>query len=59
MTIDKLAAWAEDWRVSINKEKSSTTLFTLSNKQQGGTIKIGNTCLKTENEPSYLGVTFD
>ncbi len=31
--IDKLTAWAEDWYVMINKEKSSTTLFTLSSKQ--------------------------
>ena len=30
MALDTLAAWAEDWCVKINEEKSSTTLFTLS-----------------------------
>nr|KAG5706601.1 hypothetical protein BaRGS_005671 [Batillaria attramentaria] len=56
---DKLAAWADTWCVSINKEKSSTTLFTLSPKQKAGSIRIGDTSLKTDNEPTYLGVTFD
>ena len=59
MAADKLAAWADDWCISINKEKSSTTLFTLSTKQQAGAIKLGETKLKNDNEPTYLGVTFD
>ena len=33
---NRLNAWAEKWCVSINKEKSSTTLFTLSTKQKAG-----------------------
>ena len=59
MAADKLAAWADDWCVSINKEKSSTTLFTLSTKQKAGNIKIGDASLRTDLEPTYLGVTFD
>lgn len=43
--IDKLTAWAEDWCVTINKEKSCTTLFTLSPKQRAGKIKLGDTTL--------------
>jgi len=27
--IDQLTAWTEDWCVTVNKDKSSTTLFTL------------------------------
>ena len=34
--IDKLSAWAEDWCVTTNKDKSCTTLFTLSSTQRAG-----------------------
>ncbi|XP_060580372.1 uncharacterized protein LOC132737134 [Ruditapes philippinarum] len=57
--MDKLAAWAEDWCVTINKEKSSTTLFTLSTKQRAGKVMLAGTPLKEEDEATYLGVTFD
>ena len=40
---DRLVSWAEEWCVAINKEKSSTTLFTLSTKQNAGPIKLGDT----------------
>ena len=54
-----LTAWAEDWCVTINKDKSSSTLFSLSPKQQAGTLKMGTTPLKEGNEATYLGVIFD
>lgn len=57
--MDTLAAWAEDWCVTINKEKSSTTLFTLSTKQRAGKVMLAGTPLKEEDEATYLGVTFD
>ena len=56
--VNVLAAWAKRWNVSINKDKSSTTLFTLT-KQQAGKIKLGDYPLKEDDEPTYLGVTFD
>ena len=59
LAADRLAAWAEDWNVHINKDKSSTTLFTLSSKQKAGTIKLGDTPLRSDEEATYLGVTFD
>jgi len=52
-------AWTEDWCVIVNKDKSSTTLFTLSPKKQARPIKIGTHTLKEEDEATYLGVTFD
>ena len=56
----KLASWADHWWVSINKESSSTTVFTLSNnRQKAGTIKIGETAPQMNEEPTYLGVTYD
>ena len=54
----QLAARAENWCVAINKERSSTTLFTLS-KQTAGTINLGNTPLPRNDEATYLGITFD
>ena len=45
--------------VKINAEKSSTTLFTLSNKDKAGEIKLGNVSIQTEDEPVYLGTTLD
>ena len=57
--IDQLTAWTEDWCVTVNKDKSSTTLFTLSPKKQASPIKIGTHTLKEEDEATYLGVTFD
>ena len=56
--VNELATWANQWNVSINKEKSSTTLFTLT-KQQPGTITLGEYPLKEDDQPTYLGVTFD
>ncbi len=56
---DKLSAWADDWCVQVNTEKSSTTLFTLSSKQKASTINISCTHLTHMEEATYLGVTFD
>jgi len=56
---NKLKEWTDKWCISINKEKSSTTLFTLSTKHKAGTIFLGDTPLKEDNEATYLGVTFD
>ena len=57
--IDALTAWASRWCVSINTDKSSTTLFTLSPKQKAGDIKIDGIPLREDKQPTYLGVTFD
>ena len=59
LAADKLNSWTERWCVTVNKEKSSTTLFTLSPKQKAGTINLGGTPLKEDEEATYLGVTFD
>ena len=57
--IDQLTAWTEDWCVTVNKDKSSTTLFTLSPKKQASPINIGTHTLKEEDQATYLGVTFN
>ena len=57
--VDAVTSWANRWCVSINTEKCSTTLFTLSPKQKAGTIKINGELLREDKQPTYLGVTFD
>lgn len=59
LALDKLTAWAQDWCITINREKSSATLFTLSTKQQPGRLKMGDSPLRFEDQQTYLGVTFD
>jgi len=51
--------WIEDWCVTVNKDKSSTALFTLSPKKQASPIKIDTHTLKEEDQATYLCVTFD
>ena len=57
--LDKLTAWTNTWCVTINKEKSSATLFALSPKTNAGNLSLEDTPLRYEDQQTYLGVTFD
>ncbi|BFZ07875.1 hypothetical protein BsWGS_10914 [Bradybaena similaris] len=57
--VDMLKTWTEKWHVTINLEKTSTSLFTLSPKDTVPNLYLGNILIKEENYPTYLGVTFD
>ena len=57
--LKNVAAWAESWCVTVNREKSTATLFTLSSKAKPGKLTLGNTTLKYEDQQTYLGVIFD
>ena len=59
LALNRVTAWAGKWCVSINKEKTTATLFTLSNKIKPTELKIDNQPLKYEDQQTYLGVTFD
>ena len=59
LAADKLHSWTEEWCIAINKDKSSTTLFTLSPKQKAGTITLGGNPPKEDEQATYLGITFD
>ena len=59
MALDKVSAWADKWCVSINRDKTTGTLFTLSPKATPGRLTLSNTILKMEDQQTYLGVTFD
>ena len=58
IALDKLSAWTDKWCLQINKEKSATTLFTLT-AQKAGKLTLGNEPLQETDEQTYLGVTFD
>jgi len=57
--LDKVAAWANDWRVTINREKTTATLFSLSPKQKPGKLTLQGSQLQFQDQQTYLGVTFD
>ena len=60
MAADKLNSWTEKWCVAVNKDKDkSSTTLSLSPKQKAGTITLGGTPLKEDEEATYLGITFD
>jgi ribonuclease HI len=59
VALNNVVKWANLWCVSINKEKSKATLFTLSTKEQAGKLMMGETQLTIEDKQTYLGVTFD
>ena len=57
--LDMVANWANEWCVSINREKTTATLFTLSPKTQHVKLTMGNSPITMEDQQTYLGVTFD
>ena len=59
LALDKLTTWTRKWCVTINKEKSSATLFTMSPKAQAGKLTLEDTELMVVDEQTYLGVTYD
>jgi hypothetical protein len=59
IALDKVVTWAEQWCATINREKPTGTLFTLSPKIQPGRLTLDDMPLKIEEQQTYLGVTFD
>ena len=54
------AAGAEHWwLVKINFRKTTYTIFSLSTEEQKATLHINGQTLLAEDNPTYLGVTFD
>ena len=45
LALDKVVAWADSWCVTINRDKTTATLFTLSTKAKAGRLTLGNTLL--------------
>jgi hypothetical protein len=54
-----LEDWTKKWLVKINPRKTTYTIFSFSPKEQKATLKINGQALSAEDNPTYLGVTFD
>ena len=57
--LDVLERWTKQWLVKINAKKTTYTVFSLSPKEQKATLHINGQTLLAEDNPTYLGVTFD
>ena len=51
--------WAKNGGVEINKNKTATTLFSLSTMAEKYKILLEDTCLPQNDTSTYLGITFD
>ena len=54
-----LEGWTKRWLVRINPRKTTYTIFSLSTKEQKAILHINVQTLLAEENPTYLGVTFD
>ena len=54
-----LESWTKRWLVKINATKTTYTVFSLSTKEQKAKLYINGQTLLAEDNPTYLGVTFD
>ena len=57
--LDKIIKWTKKWIVTINKSKTTYSVFTLSTKEQTAKLFLDGQRLKEDATPTYLGVTFD
>ena len=57
--LNTLEGWTNQWLVKINSRKTTYTIFSLSTKEQKATLHINGQTLLAEDNPTYLGVTFD
>ena len=46
----QVAAWADSWSDTINRDKTTATLFTLSTKAKAARLTLGDTMLKLEDQ---------
>ena len=59
ITLDNLKMWTHDWIMKVNAEKTTYTTFTLSTKKTSVILTLNGQKLREENNPKYLGITFD
>ena len=58
-TLYGISKWASDWGLSVNKTKTTYTVFTLSTKKCNVKLEMNGWSLQKDDNPTYLGVTFD
>ena len=57
--INAVKKWADTWGVTINQNKTVSTLFSLSTKPEQVDLYLDNKPLPKEDNPTYLGIKFD
>ena len=55
----ELENWSRTWMVKVNEGKTTFTVFTLSTKGYKVSLTYNGQKLKEEQNPIYLGITFD
>ena len=58
-SLKQLQKWTDSWGMKVNANKTQYTIFTLSTKQKEIKLTFGNSSVEINNNPVYLGVTFD
>ena len=60
-TIKTIEEWSKQWKLKLNADKCTTTLFSNDNRDSiwEANIKLNNKRLKTDKTPTFLGITFD
>ena len=57
--INNIAEWTEKWGLNINKNKTVSTLFSLSTSKEKVNLKLDNNPVPQEETPTFLGATLD
>ena len=57
--LDKLDGWTNDWAMKINATKTTYTIFSKAYKLPTVRLNLDGIPLQKEDNPRYLGVTFD
>lgn len=58
-TLKNIESWSKQWGLKINKKKTTYTTFSLSRKTPTIKLDMDGHTLELNNNPTYLGVTFD
>ena len=57
--MNSISDWAEEWMVTINKNKTQATCFSLSTKKEQYNLHLQGGNIPQQETPTYLGVTLD
>ena len=60
ITLDNLKMWTHDWIMKVNAEKNNLhDIHTVNEKKTSVILTLSEHKLREENNPKYLGITFD
>ena len=57
--LNNLSSWSKEWGMTINSKKTTYSIFSLSTKHQSIKLTLDKATLEKNDNPTYLGVTFD